>query len=433
MRFRTDLILRVTLSSLLLTSLTIPNATAESVSECKIAASPDQVVSLGFPLRKERLANLDKVNILVIPFKLKDQPNYKFTDDYKRDFEAAGKNIEGFSSGKVSINFTFAPTFDSEFVQKDIDELRANVQNTWQKDEAKSTWGFVRKMITDNDEKIDYSGIDAVILDGSAIPKGRKVAEAMMFSESLSNAWFRPATTAEGAISNAILMDSHNTIPIITHEILHLFGLTDLYGTSTGPGRLSLMESNELNLLTYEKWVLGWHPDEDVRCLNNVSNSAISTFTFDNTKSSQLAIIRSASGSNYVVETSRNKQDKYLAFYSVDNQARPPLKLFQKFVDNKGEGVLISGASILGSQLDSPEFTLLVSNYSPTTITFSLAPASQRTGAEFRDLVIKANSARDALQKAAAPKKATIICVKGKTTKKVTAVNPKCPSGYKKK
>ena len=33
----------------------------------------------------------------------------------------------------------------------------------------------------------------------------------------------------------------------------------------------------------------------------------------------------------------------------------------------------------------------------------------------------------------AAKKKTTITCVKGKITKKVTAVNPKCPSGYKKK
>jgi hypothetical protein len=39
-------------------------------------------------------------------------------------------------------------------------------------------------------------------------------------------------------------------------------------------------------------------------------------------------------------------------------------------------------------------------------------------------------------QEAVAPiaaKKTTITCVKGKTTKKVTAVNPKCPLGYKKK
>jgi len=33
----------------------------------------------------------------------------------------------------------------------------------------------------------------------------------------------------------------------------------------------------------------------------------------------------------------------------------------------------------------------------------------------------------------AVAKKTTITCVKGKTIKKVTAVNPKCPAGYKKK
>jgi hypothetical protein len=31
------------------------------------------------------------------------------------------------------------------------------------------------------------------------------------------------------------------------------------------------------------------------------------------------------------------------------------------------------------------------------------------------------------------PSKQSITCVKGKVTKKVTAVKPKCPTGYKKK
>jgi hypothetical protein len=35
--------------------------------------------------------------------------------------------------------------------------------------------------------------------------------------------------------------------------------------------------------------------------------------------------------------------------------------------------------------------------------------------------------------KSATSKKTTITCIKGKTIKKVTAVNPKCPSGYKEK
>jgi hypothetical protein len=39
-------------------------------------------------------------------------------------------------------------------------------------------------------------------------------------------------------------------------------------------------------------------------------------------------------------------------------------------------------------------------------------------------------TASPAIQKA---KKSTITCSKGKVTKKVTATNPKCPAGYKKK
>jgi membrane protein involved in colicin uptake len=40
---------------------------------------------------------------------------------------------------------------------------------------------------------------------------------------------------------------------------------------------------------------------------------------------------------------------------------------------------------------------------------------------------------QDAEAKAAAPKKTTITCLKGKLVKKVTAVKPVCPKGYKKK
>jgi membrane protein involved in colicin uptake len=44
---------------------------------------------------------------------------------------------------------------------------------------------------------------------------------------------------------------------------------------------------------------------------------------------------------------------------------------------------------------------------------------------------LKAKQEADA--KAAALKKTTITCVKGKLTKKVTAIKPKCPSGFKKR
>jgi hypothetical protein len=49
---------------------------------------------------------------------------------------------------------------------------------------------------------------------------------------------------------------------------------------------------------------------------------------------------------------------------------------------------------------------------------------------DFRGEVL---SVIDQAKTSASTKKITITCVKGKTAKKVTAVNPKCPSGYKKK
>jgi hypothetical protein len=39
--------------------------------------------------------------------------------------------------------------------------------------------------------------------------------------------------------------------------------------------------------------------------------------------------------------------------------------------------------------------------------------------------------AKAAAAKVAATKRTTITCTKGKLTKKVTAVKPKCPAGYK--
>ena len=40
---------------------------------------------------------------------------------------------------------------------------------------------------------------------------------------------------------------------------------------------------------------------------------------------------------------------------------------------------------------------------------------------------------QDAVAKAATNKKITITCIKGKTVKKVSAIKPKCPAGFKKK
>ena len=65
------------------------------------------------------------------------------------------------------------------------------------------------------------------------------------------------------------------------------------------------------------------------------------------------------------------------------------------------------------------------------------AAADAKAAAELKasqDAAAKVAAEKVAAAKAAAAKKSTTItCIKGKQTKKVTAINPKCPSGYKKK
>jgi hypothetical protein len=61
------------------------------------------------------------------------------------------------------------------------------------------------------------------------------------------------------------------------------------------------------------------------------------------------------------------------------------------------------------------------------------------TGAKKSAIDAKAKAAaelkakQEAAVKSAATRKTTITCVKGKLTKKVTAMKPACPAGYKRK
>ena len=303
-----------------------------------------------------------------------------------------------------------------------------------------------------------------------------------MFWKNPDNPWFRPATTSEGPMNNFVLLDNHSTQRTITHEILHWYGLQDLYGTDTGPGRLSLMASNDLNLLSYEKWVLGWLPNTDVQCLTNLSQTRVTNFAFDNAKVNQVAVIRAPDNETYIVETSKANGRRYIAFYYLNNEARPPLTFFQERAQAQYGGILMEDHTVIGTQMRAPKFTLLVGNVDSKSISLHLAPTSLTSSNEFKDLVSKSNEIKSkmaqeveakaraaaelkakeeaeakaaelkakqeteakvaadlkaqqeaAAKVAVAKKKTTITCLKGKTIKKVTAISPKCPTGFKRK
>jgi hypothetical protein len=233
--------------------------------------------------------------------------------------------------------------------------------------------------------------------------------------------------------------------------------------------------------LSYEKWILGWLPDSDVTCLANVAESSITKFSFDYTKINQIAIIRAGSNETFIAETTKVRDTRFLTFYSIDNEARPPITVFQDGSRPQFGGEVIGDYNAIGTQFEAPNFTLLVSDLNSTSISLNLVPKSLSASAEFKSLIDSSNAAKNAAQlkarkeveardaeelkakqetevkaaaelkakqeaevkaaaelkakqeagaKAVANKKTTITCIKGKLIKKVTAIKPKCPSGY---
>ena len=465
----------------------LPNASADNLKDCRIPPSQWSIVSLGFPLKKERLANQESTKILVLPFQLKGEPIFSLGPDDLSKFSLAAQDIRDFSSGKSNLQFIFNKTVELPQTALELDEIKRNVGNTWAKDFANSTWGFVTKTIMENDPSINYSGVDAILMYGKSSKVSQEIAEAMMFTsdtnmkfnpaKSDGGKWFDPIKTDETQISNVVLMYNNLDRATITHEVMHLYGLTDLYGTADGPGRLSLMSDSSLNLLSFEKWVLGWLPNNDVQCFSSVSSNSIYKISLDNSKVNQVVVIRTSDRDDLVVETTKVRGKRYLAFYSVSNDLRPPLTLFQDRTFRQPGGAEIEDYTIMGSQFVGPKFTLLVSNFDSTSTTLHLAPASLTSSNDFKNLVLTSFEARNkivkeieeryaaeskaaadkaaadkaaadkaaadkaaadkaaadkaAAAKLASKKKSTIFCIKGKVVKKVTGVQPKCPSGYK--
>ncbi|MEY3317990.1 MAG: hypothetical protein RL540_362, partial [Actinomycetota bacterium] len=143
--------------------------------------------------------------------------------------------------------------------------------------------------------------------------------------------------------------------------------------------------------------------------------------------------------------------------YKLNNDARPPIEYFS--YSNGRPGVRLSDINAIGSNYQGEQFTLLIHSIENSVATLYIYPnslssssevqiliteakaAAEKTAAELKakqeaEAEAKANAEAEAKAKAkaeAAKKKTTIVCVKGKLTKKITGVNPKCPSGYKKK
>ena len=423
----------------------LPNmASAQPVSECKIKASSIQMVSLGFPVNPPRLANIVNPKILVIPYQLKDDKTFDFGAKEKENFIKASENIYNFSNGKSKVTFTYNAMINIDMTVKERDAIKQpqNNNKTWQERYDDSTWGFMKRFITDQDRNIDYSGFDGVILYSKSSVVSAENAEAMLMTKDLYGPWFNPILTAEGEIHNVVVLYNHDSEYTVTHEVLHLFGLSDLYGTQFGPANSLMKSSKYMSILAWEKWVLGWLGDDNVQCIseNDLTNSqnANNTFTLDYSVNDQLLVMPTGEKTALVVDVITSENRTFLNYYSIDNDARPPIKTFNK-ATFEGTSVEVTKNQGIGTYLQSTKMGILIGDNDGKKLTISVFPIQLFFSESAKQLQATAENNRlkylklAEQQAAAASKKTTITCVKGKLTKKVTAVKPVCPKGYKKK
>jgi hypothetical protein len=241
------------------------------------------------------------------------------------------------------------------------------------------------------------------------------------------------------------------------------------------------MAGQNHRLLAHEKWVLGWLPDSQVTCLDGTDSGSvkkqITEVKFSNENKDELIVIRQNLSTEAIIiekvaTTNQITQgtDLYLAFYTLKNDERPPVFMIPvpgvttsvitkyngeptpRFISNilKSDDyqLLISNIDTQGISLKlipKPEFDKVPALQATARIVQAEAEAKVRAEADAKakalaDAEAKAKAEADAKAKAntvpnsvpkIAPKPKTIICVKGKSTKKVTALNPKCPAGFK--
>ena len=238
----------------------------------------------------------------------------------------------------------------------------------------------------------------------------------------------------------------------VSHEVGHMMGLMDLWskedstawqGKTSGP--FSLMNTGAgwnyaADFYAWEKYVLGWLSESEVICLSPTTNSL----------KGYLAPLSSSTGVKIVIFPSTENQ--YLAF-----EFRQKSPIDYGLVKS---GILVYQIDFIKGQFEVP-ITLLPSQ-DVLKMPFSAnlqdwqrnksAPIGQseildtgnfriaNLGAQTPDnFWVSSSSIAEmrvelaAADKAAVPKKTTIVCVKGKLTKKITAVKPVCPKGFKKK
>ena len=279
----------------------------------------------GFPRPKEATYPSGKAKVLVIPFTYTTWPFLSklpaITNRTVTDLEAiqkVNKEVEelakSLSAGRFELEISILP--ESEWLTLDPELGFDSTPMT-------DNFGPIKKMIQKNDGKIDFEKYDSYVFVstlGAPIPP---VAQATYSTE---------VKTSKGQANKLVLMtQGWSSSALYFHELGHsMFGLEDLYLFSENkaewlPSELTpilawdLMASSQIEVLSnWNRLLMGWISDSEIRCLTDQSQSTHYLSDFTKKGQPQLLLINLAPGVSLAAESRIWGESQRLLLYVVD-------------------------------------------------------------------------------------------------------------------
>lgn len=413
------------------TFVSLSSAAGSRFSDCLITNANKNDENLSKPLQKERLGNKTEVVVAILPFYFANSKGPSSSSVNMATYRTSTLMVKQLSNEIVSIQLQSLPVTRTRAVSGDF-----NVGQEGRR-------AVITQIIKDASNDLQDKNIDLLVLEN--VSTGVETVSVGEFWGLHLNE--TAIQTGKTLITNVVVLSENFYPEHNAHEFLHAFGLVDLYPTESDLTKYSMMalanKGGGARLLNYEKAVLGWFPTENIQCttIQEIESQVLdrSVINFENILEDQLYIIDKGQGTATILEV----QSGNLLIYDIDNRQRPPITLFNRSAEDISSSLMSLTFERNVSEVFSPtnplseseNFEVLILDKVKNRVSLVFASHSRLQSMEYKSLKEQAKSNLASLLQAKAKslQKTTITCIKGKVTKKIKAVSPKCPKGYKKK
>ena len=359
-----------------------PASALTSIATCKtVDITPDYRESglrhrNGFPRPPEAITGKKTGKILVIPMSFVDIPFYAekvlrgqvMSSDVELLNEVIPRVKEGFktaSSGRFELIIDVLPK--SEWWTFDIENPLSGV---WGTDNISRILELIRKYKSD----FVFDGYDSYVFltgNGTMTSQGLGTAQGDLA--------IKVENSKTGTFNAMYIAGGLQQATLWVHELGHsFFGLEDLYlfsevfsGSSSNRSELGvpmgwdlMASSNRGGLLEWNKFLMGWIEDSEVRCLTDQKSSVHYLSDADNTRDPKLLTINLSPGVTLAAEVRIGSGvEKGLLLYIINthqNAGEGPI-LSQKAVITKGQSKNMFGwqFSVIDSNEDGVLFEVV--------------------------------------------------------------------------